>query len=210
MKETFTLKFFDWILLGAAFIMLLTAVQRLVIPFAYLTTFLMHLAFGVGALVGILGFIVPKLNGERFARLFILATLVLPPVLLLSLYVTDLAIYGTNRTSLLANPILYVRLILGVVFLIMTTKFSKQTKPQRLADYGLFVMLLGVFFILFEIAYNIQPFFTSATMRTLWQIPVKVILSAAVIWFGYTMFTKQQLGKYLVLAIIACFIYGCF
>ena len=109
MKKTFSNRILDWILIGISLLFVLLTVWNLANGFEYLSSYLVRIAFTITSFMAFFSLMFAKINGERFSRIFILVTLILPAILIANQFTSDLVFYGATRTDLLQNPLLFLK-----------------------------------------------------------------------------------------------------
>ncbi|GLB47776.1 hypothetical protein [Neptunitalea lumnitzerae] len=211
MKPTFSNQLFNWLLLGSSFVMCATTAQQLAAPFEFLSVYIIYLAFATASVLALLGLIIPKMNGERFARFFILTMFILPPVLLGYRWLINWAIYGINLISTSLTPAALVKLVLGIVFMWLTTKFSKQTAEKRQRDYGIYIILIGAFLIIRLLVLIGEAFTNDAIeIMSVTELIFKLAVAGSLIGIGERIRTVEPNLAKVFLALPIFFLYGLF
>jgi hypothetical protein len=158
----------------------------------------------------LISLLVQKLNGERFSRLFIIVALIIPAILILYHYLTDLIFYGVNRLNLLQNPSLFLKLVGGIVLLYFAIKFSKQEKVERIKDYGILIIGVGIFTVCYVLIRTIEPNLNSELIDyPTWKTIIKSIFGILTLIVGIRIKNrKTKFNKGLLLTLILMFIFG--
>ncbi len=210
MKQTFLHKAFDWILIGISLIFLVLTFINLINGFEYFSSFLLRIAFAFVSVTALISLLVQKFNGERFSRIFIIVALIIPAILILYQYLTDLIFYGANRLNLLQNPTLFLKLVGGIVLLYFAIKFSKQEKAERIKDYGILISGIGIFTICYVLSRTIEPNLNSELIDyPIWKTIIKSIIGILTLIIGIRIKNlKTKFNKGQILILILMFIFG--
>ena len=210
MKKTFSNRILDWILIGITLLFSVLSIWNLSSEFDFFSSYLLRIVFAITSIMALLSLLISKLNGQRFSRIFILATLILPAVLLVNLFITDLVFYGATRTDLLKNPLLFLKLIGGIILFYLTLKYSTQQKAERIKDYGILIVGIGIFTICYVLTRTLEPNFNSDSNNyPIWKTIVKSLIGIATLIIG-TRIKKEKIKfkKGLIWTIILMFIFG--
>ena len=161
-------------------------------------------------MVALISLLAKKGNGERYSRFFIIVGLIIPTLLLYNQFLTDLIFYGVHRISLLQNPMLHLKFIIGIVLYALTLKYSEQTKSDRIQDYGILTSCIGIFLILLIIIRTIEPnFIPGLDTIPIWEVITKTSFGLLIIYLGLRLKSKNmKLKTCLILALISMLIYG--
>jgi hypothetical protein len=210
MKQTYLHKSFDWILITISLIFLVITFMNLINGFEYFSSFLLKIAFVFVSAIALISLLVQKLNGERFSRLFIIVALIIPAILILYHYLTDLIFYGVNRLNLLQNPSLFLKLVGGIVLLYFAIKFSKQEKVERIKDYGILIIGVGIFTVCYVLIRTIEPNLNSELIDyPTWKTIIKSIFGILTLIVGIRIKNrKTKFNKGLLLTLILMLIFG--
>lgn len=210
MKQTFSNKYFDWILIAVTVLCLIDLVPNLFSKFEFFGSYLLRVTFALVSIVALISLIAKKGNGERYSRFFIIVGLIVPSLLIFNQFLTDLIFYGVNRTSLLQNPILHLKFVIGIGLFILTLKYSKQTKSDRTEDYGILTSYIGIFLILLILIRTIEPNFISTLNNVpIWKFITKTIIGLVIVYLGYRLKNENmKLKTCIILALISMFIFG--
>jgi len=146
MKQTFLYKTFDWILVIVFLYFSIFSFENLINGYDYFSTFLLKIIFFIVSVAALVSLFLKPLNGERFSRIFIIVVLIIPGILVVNQYLVDLIFYSINRLNLIQNPILFLKLIAGIVLLYLAIKFSKQQKAEQVKDYGILIIGISIFY----------------------------------------------------------------
>lgn len=211
MKQTFSLKYVDWIIIIVSLLFSINAVNNLLSPIEFPSSFLLRIIFALAPTIALISLFLKKMNGERFTRIFVMVSLIIPPILLLNQIFTDFVLYGANRFDLLENPILlFINLVLGIVLLYLVTKHSNQTSLERIKDYGILIILIGVFAIIYVLLMTIQPnMYEELNDYPIWKTCIKSVIGIVIIVFGFRLKNeKLTLKTCLIFVMISLFVYG--
>jgi hypothetical protein len=210
MKQTFSNKYFDWILIAITFLFSIDTVLNLFNKFEYFSSYLLRITFALVSIAALISLVVKNGNGEKYSRFFIIVGLIIPSLLIFNQFITDLIFYGTKRLNFLLNPILYLKFIIGIILFILTIKYSKQTKSDRIKDYGILTSYIGIFLIGLILIKAIEPNFnTELNNVPIWKIIVKTIIGLSIVYLGYRLKNENiKLKTSVILFLISMFIYG--
>ena len=185
MKKTFSIRILDWILIAISLLFSVRSVWDLTKEFAFLSGYLIRIVFALVSIMAVFALLLPKINGERFSRIFIVVLLLIPSILIAYQFIIDLVLYGAVRTDLLQNPLLYLNLIVGVILFYLTLKYSKQEVQQQRKDYGILIIGTGVFAICYVLSRTLEPIlYTDLNHYPLWKTIVKSLIGIVTIAIG--------------------------
>lgn len=210
MKQTFSKKYFDWILIAITVLFSIEAVLHLFSKFEYFSSYLLRITFALVSVVAFISLMMKNANGEKYSRFFIIIGLIIPSLIIFNQFLTDLVFYGINREDLLQNPILHLKFILGIILFILTIKYSTQIKSNRIKDYGILISYVGIFLIGLTLVRAIEPNFIAYMNNVpIWKIVIKIISSLLIVYLGYRLKNENmKLKIYIIFALISIFIYG--
>src|SRR5687767_4575662 len=97
MKQTYTKKYFDVVLITFSLLFFLDSVVNLFDKFEYFSSYILRIIWMFCSVVSLISLITTKLNGERYSRFFIIINLIAPPILVLAQFLADLLFYGAGR-----------------------------------------------------------------------------------------------------------------
>ncbi|WP_367914818.1 hypothetical protein [Leadbetterella sp. DM7] len=209
-KQTFSNKYFDWILIGISLVFSVLEIINLVNGFEYFGTYLFSVALFIASAAAFFSLLLGKINGERFSRIFIITVLIVPGFLILNQYLTDLVFYGINQQHLLQNPMLFLKITGGIVLLYFAIQFSKQPQTERIKDYGILIIGTGVFVICYTLIRTVEPVSNSElTAYPIWKTGLKSILGIMVLIIGIRIKDqKLKFSKGVISVLITMFIFG--
>ncbi len=210
MKQTFSNKYFDWILIVITALFSINSAINLFNKFDFFSSYFIRLTFALVSIVALISLIVKNGNGERYSRFFIIIGLIMPNLFFFNQFLTDLLFYGINRMSLIQNPILHFNFILGIIFFILTIKYSSQIKSYRIKDYGILISYVGIFLIGLILISSIEHnFIADLNYIPIWEIITKTIIGLVIVYAGYGLINgNMKLKTCIIIAIISMFIYG--
>ena len=210
MKKIFSNRILDWSLIGVSLLFVLLTVWNLAGSFEYLSSYLVRIAFALTSLMAFLSLLIAKINGERFSRIFILVTLIFPAVLIANQFTTDLVFYGATRTDLLQNPLLFLKLVGGIMLFYLTLKYSRQQEAERIKDYGILIIGVGIFTICYVLTRTVEPNFNSdLNDYPIWKTIVKSVMGIATLIIGTRIKNEKiKFIKGLIWTIVLMFIFG--
>jgi hypothetical protein len=143
MKHTYKKRYLDFLLVVICLFFLLDSASTFIQHADHFAIYLLRLIWLAVALLSLISLVAPKMNGEQYSRYFIVVSLIMPPVLVLAQCLTDLIFYGAFRTDLLLNPLVYVKLILGITLLVLAIRLSKESELERVKEFGLLSIIAG-------------------------------------------------------------------
>lgn len=210
MKQTFSHKTFDWTLIGISLIFSILTFINLINGFEYFSSFLLRIALVFVSATALISLLVQNFNGERFTRIFIIVALIIPALLILYQYLTDLVFYGANRLKLLQNPTIYLKLVVGIVLLYFVIKFSKQQIAERIKDYGILIIGIGIFTICYVLTRTLEPNLNSELVAyPIWKTIIKSIIGILTLIIGIRIKNLEtKFNKGLILTLILMFVFG--
>lgn len=210
MKKTFSNRFLDWILIGVSLLFAILTVLNLTNGFEYLSIYLIRITFALTSILAFLSLLIYKINGERFSRIFILIVLIFPTILIAYQFITDLILYDFTRTDLLQNPLLFLNIIGGIILFYMTLKYSRQQKEERIKDYGILIVGVGIFTISYILTRTLEPSFNSdLNYYPIWKIIVKSVIGIVTLLIGIRIKNEKiKFKKGLIWTIFLIFIFG--
>lgn len=210
MKNTFSHKYLDWILIVISLLFSVDSILILFNEFDFFSTFTLRLIFAFVSVLALISLLVNNLNGERYSRIFIIVATIIPAIIILNQFFTDLIFYGISRTDLLQNPILFLKAIIGIILFILIIKYSRQTKSERRKDYGILAMSIGIFATIFVIIKAIQTNTMEGLQELpLWKLITKSLIGLIVAYFGLRLKNdKIKLKSCIIITLILMLIYN--
>lgn len=212
MKQTFTLKNFDWIIIGISLIFSVLTLINLINGFKFFSSFLLRIVFTLVCVTALISLLFDKFNGERFSRIFIIVYLIFLGILVLYQFLTDLIFYDANRLNLLQNYTLILKLLGGIALLYFAIKFSKQQKTEHIKDYGVLIIGIGIFTIVYVLTRTLEPNFVSPDLimgYPIWKTITKSIIGILILMIGFRIKNiKTKFKKGLMLTSVLIFIVG--
>lgn len=210
MKQTFSNKVFNWALIGISLIFSVLTIMSLYDRFDFFSVYLIKIVFAFISVTALISLIVKEINGELYSRLFIVTVVIFPGIFVLNEFITDLVFYGAYRPNLLRNPTLFFQLLSGITLLYFAIKFSKQPRSARTIDYGILIIGIGIYTILYVMTRFIEPFLNLKIIEyPIWKAIIKSIIGVATLIIGLrTKNGKIKFKKSLILTIILVFIFG--
>ena len=212
MKKTFSNRILDWILIGISLLFSILTVWNLLNGFDFFSSYLLRIIFALTSITAFLSLLISNLNGERFSRIFILVNLIFPTILIANKFTNDLVFYGTTRTELLQNPLLFAKLVGGIILFYLTLKWSKKEKTERIKDYGILIIGIGIFITLYILTRTLEPNFVTNDLiigYPLWKTIVKSVIGIIILLIG-TRIIKEKIDfkKGLIWTVVLMFIFG--
>lgn len=210
MKQTFSHKTLDWIIIGISLLFSVLTFINLTNGFEYFSSYILRLTFALVSLTAFISMFFQKVNGERFSRIFLIVVLVIPGIMILYQFLTDLIFYGVNRMNLLQNPTLFPKLLGGIALLYFAIKYSNQQKAERIKDYGILIVGIGIFTICYALTRAIEPIVNLELIDyPIWKTTAKSIIGILTLIIGIKIKKqKLQFNKGLIMTSILMFIFG--
>lgn len=181
MKEIYSNKIFNWILIIISILIIIDSFYLLTTEFEYLNILTLRITLIIIPFLSLLSFFVNRLNKELFSRIFILANLIFIPFTIYFQFLVDAIIYSITRINLISNPILHSKFLIGLLLFYLSIKYSHKNKFQRQKEYGIIIMTYGIFLIVLTITkifdYNFTDFSTI-------EFVLKLILSIGIFFIG--------------------------
>ncbi len=206
MKKVFSNKGFNWILIIISVLNSIDNIYLLSKEFEDLNIlFFRILVFTISSL-SFLSFFILKLNKEFYSRLFILANLILLTLFIYYSFTVDQLLYSVTRTDLVSNPAIHIKFFIGIILFYYSIKFSQESKTKRQSDYGLMIILFGLFLIILNFT---KVFDYTSGNFSLIEFIIKIILSAGIIFTGNRLrLSKLKFKTSIITTIILAVICG--
>jgi hypothetical protein len=210
MKKTFSNIFLNWTLIIITLIAAIDFTYRLFTPIQFYSTFLLKVVFAFASVFAFISLMVKRSGAERNARFFIIIVLLVPQLFVWNQFLSDLLFYSINRINLLKNPFLFLSFVTGIVLLALSIKYSAEIKSVRIKDYGLLIMLFGIFNIIMILVEVVEThFIAELNKKSYWEIIIKILLGLCIIYFGFRLKNeKMRLKSCLSLSVTLIFLYG--
>lgn len=187
MKQTFTDKNFNWIIIGISLIFSVITLINIFKGFEFFSSFLLRMVLALVSITALVSLFIDKFNGERFSRIFIIVYLIFPCVLTLNQFLTDLIFFEVNRLNLIQNPTFLLKLLSGISLLYFAIKFSKQQKTEHITDYAILIIGVGIFTILYVLTKTLEPNFIAPDFiigYPMWKTIIKSIIGILILIIG--------------------------
>jgi len=212
MKQTFSNKLFDYILIGLSLFYSIISILFFDFECEFFSSFILKIFLLIIPIITFISLVFNFLNSERFTIYFIILVLLFPSIYILYQFFTDLIFYSICRYDLLQNPILLINLIFGISLIYFSIKFSKKQKNERIRDYNILIIFIGLYLIFHVIIRSIEPFFNwKCNDYPNWKTLLKLGIGLLVFIVGNKMKTEKiKFKNGLVLTLILLFIYGIF
>jgi hypothetical protein len=212
MKQTFSNKLFDYILIGLSLFYSIISILFFDFECEFFSSFILKIFLLIIPIITFISLVFNFLNSERFTIYFIILVLLFPSIYILYQFFTDLIFYSICRYDLLQNPILFINLIFGISLIYFSIKFSKKQKNERIRDYNILIIFIGLYLIFHVIIRSIEPFFNwKCNDYPNWKTLLKLGIGLLVFIVGNKMKTEKiKFKNGLVLTLILLFIYGIF
>ncbi len=191
-------------------IVLIQVTYNLFQPFDYVSSFSLRLVFAIVSMCSILSILIKEMDSERFLSIFVIVTLIIPSCLILYDFMKDFLLYGIVRTELIASPILYIKLILGLILIYFSILFSKTTHENRINDYCLMIVLIGLYVtILSVIIYFESRSYSNSFPKSILSSGLKLLFGGLIILMGFRIKNKKTKIKRGIIYFLILFIsYG--
>jgi len=105
--------------------------------------------------------------------------------------------YGANRTDLLQNPVLYIKLIIGIILYVLSIRFSREQESKTIRDYGILTILIGLFVLVLSTLIIIESNVKNLTNTT---FAMKTIVGLLIVLLGIRL--KSEKIKFKVFIIL--------
>lgn len=206
MKKVFSNKVFNWILIIISVLNSIDNIYLLSKEFEDLNIlFFRILVFTISSL-SFLSFFILKLNKEFYSRLFILANLILLTLFIYYSFTVDQLLYSVTRTDLVSNPAIHIKFFIGIILFYYSIKFSQESKTKRQSDYGLMIILFGLFLLILNFTKVFD--YTSGNFYLI-EFIIKITLSAGIIFTGNRLrLSKLKFKTSIITTIILAVICG--
>jgi hypothetical protein len=111
---------------------------------------------------------------------------------------------------LLENPLLFLKLVAGIILFYLTLKYSRQQKSEQTKDYGILIIGIGIFTVCYVLTRTVEPNFNSdLSDYPIWKTIVKSIIGIATLIIGTRIKNEKiKFKKGLIWTIILMFIFG--
>ncbi len=197
MKQTYTKRYFDFVLIACSLLFFIDIVVSLFDKLEYFSIYLLRITWAFVSVLSLISLTTTKLNSERYSRFFIIINLIVPPTLILVQFLTDLLFYGANRTDLLQNPVLYIKLIIGIILYVLSIRFSREQESKTIRDYGILTILIGLFVLVLSTLIIIESNVKNLTNTT---FAMKTIVGLLIVLLGIRL--KSEKIKFKVFIIL--------
>lgn len=204
MKEIYTNKIFNWVLIILSLFVLIEKAISLFQEYQFMNVLIVKMFLFFVPLFSLISFFVKKFSKEFYSKLFLVINFIVPLITLLYHFLVDLIIYSISRTELISNPIIYLNFFVGILLFYLSIKFSKKSKIEQQIEYGKMFLSLGFFLILL----NATSFYDSENFSTT-EILIKFLISIVIAFVGNKLRMNLMKFKKAILFIsILFFVYG--
>lgn len=205
MKQIYSNKIFNWIILIVSVLTLIDNSFRLNQEYEFLSVLILKIILFIFPILSILSFFFKKMTKEIYSRAFILVNLIFPPVTVYFQYLVDLLFYSFNRTDLISRPTMHINFLIGLVLFFLSLKFSKQTKIQRQNEFGILIIVYGLSLLILNLT---RVFNYDSVEFSVITFCMKILISISIIFVGNKLRTEKLKFKTtiiisLILAIIS-------
>lgn len=206
-KETFSNKYFNIILIGITLYFTVISITKLIGEFDFYSNYVLRISAVLLSILAFFTLLVKNTNGERFTRFFIIGVLIFPLFTVLNQFLVDSLFYGINRINLLQNTLLNSIGLVGILLYFLSHHFSKQTQTSHQKDFGLFICGIGIFIVMRTIiriieanyVHDMHPFSFS-------EITIKTVIIILLFFIGFRMQQqKLKFGKGLLFTFVLLF-----
>ena len=186
MKQTYSNKIFNWIILLTTLIFTIYHLIAIFSGFYFISaTFdsLFYFALALSAFVSLLS---NKMNGEKFSLFYISSFLLIFPISNYITFLIKVFKYGYSTVDF-EFSIIHLFFILGIVLTFFSDKFSLKSKNEIWNYRGIFFMIFGAYLQL-KIILN---YFDFGKMIDLKMLLLEILISAAIIIIGNRIKTNK-------------------
>lgn len=210
MKQTFTNRYFNWVLIAITLLSSIGSLINIFNEFEFFSNYLVRIIFALTSILALISLIAKNGNGEKYSRFFIIVQIIIPSLLVFNEYLTYLLFYGLNRINLIQSPIIYLNITIGIILFLLTVKYSRENKLSRINDYGILISYFGIFLIALTLIRSIEnSFFPNLNKISIWETTIKSIIAISIIFLGYRLVNQKiKLKTCIILSILSMFIYG--
>jgi len=188
MKEIYSNKIFNWIILIVSVLTLIETSYRLTKEFEFFNVLTLRIILFIVPILSIFSLFIKKLNKEFYSRLFIIVNLIALQIAIYFQFLVDQLFYLVTRTDLISNPILHINFIIGLVLFFLSIRFSKTPKIERQSEYGIMIILYGIFLIVL----NFTKFFDYDSVKfSMIKFVIKFLLIISIIFFANKLRTEK-------------------
>lgn len=206
MKQIYSNKIFNWIILIVSILNLIDISSRLNQKYEFVSALILKITLFILPILSALSFFLKKMNKELYSRSFILVNLIYLPIFVYFQYLVNLLFYSFNRTELISKPTMHLSFFVGLILFFLSLKFSKQTKIQRQNEYGKLIIFYGLFLLLLNL---IQIFDNNSTNFSVITFCIKILVSISIIFIGNKLRTERLKFKTtLIIVLILAMING--
>ncbi|WP_379964537.1 hypothetical protein [Epilithonimonas sp. UC225_85] len=206
MKKVFSNNVFNWILIIISVLNSIDNIYLLSKEFEDLNILFFRIVVFTISSLSFLSFFILKLNKEFYSRLFILANLILLSLLIYYSFIVDKLLYSVTRTDLVSNPAIHIKFFIGIILFYYSIKFSQESITKRQSDYGLMIILFGLFLIILNFT---KVFDYTSGNFSLIDFIIKLFLSAGIIFIGNRLrLSKLKFKASIIITIILAVICG--
>lgn len=147
MKNTFSNKIYNWILIFIFFAFAIYQLTCLFSRFPFISNYF-ETVFNLSlALIALYSLVNSKMDGEKYSFLFIIGYLILFPISYYTQYLSRIIKYVFSTVDF-SFPIIHLIFLIGVFLLYFGNKFSKKTTTERNKNFGFISIIIGVYLIL--------------------------------------------------------------
>ncbi|MDI9310381.1 MAG: hypothetical protein QM535_09205 [Limnohabitans sp.] len=212
MKHPFTNKYFYWLLIILSLLSSIGSILKLLDKIDFLSNYFVKIIFALICVLSFLKLILKDLNAERYARYFIVITLITPTFILVNQFITYSLFYEINRFFLLNNAVQLINCFIGGILLFFSIKFSAKDKIYLKKDIGYFIIFIGITQIIYTSIKVIESNYnTELNSNSLWKIVLKTLISLLILFIGSKLIKEKiNLTKAIVFTLLSILIFGAF
>jgi hypothetical protein len=105
-----------------------------------------------------------------------------------------------------------MKFVSGMILFYLTLKWSKQEKTERIKDYGILIIGIGIFIILYILTRTLEPNLVTNDLiigYPMWKTIVKSLIGITILLIG-TRIKKEKIvfKKGVIWTIVLIFIFG--
>ena len=206
MKEIYSSRIFNWILVIFSALTLIDKSYLLFNEFEHLDQLIIRLFFVIITTLSLLSFFIVKLNKEFYSRLLILTALITPGIIIYYRFLVDLSLYLLTRTDLISNPNIHLNFIIGIILFYFSIKYSRTSKIERHKEYGIVIIIYSLFLIISNWSIFIDH---DSAELSIGKTITKSFLNIAMIFIGNKLRLQEiKFKKAIIIIIILILISG--
>lgn len=136
---------FNQTILILSILSFIDAAYQLAQPPEHQSVFVLRMTILAVSVLAISSFFYSNSHKEFYTWMFILINLITIPLTQYFRFLQDLLYYFIARFELISNPIIHIKLLLGMVLFYYSIQHSTKAKLQREKEYGIAMISYGLF-----------------------------------------------------------------